>query len=56
MAGTLRKAGLIEYRHGNMTILNRQGLEAASCECYQVVGAAFTTLLPELVQGKDANC
>jgi len=36
-AGTLAQAGLIRYRRGNMAILDREGLEAASCECYRVV-------------------
>jgi CRP-like cAMP-binding protein len=50
VAGALRKAGLIEYRHGSMTILNRQGLESGSCECYRVVNEAFDTLVPELMR------
>ena len=36
-AGILRKAWLIRYWRGRMTILDRQGLESASCECYRVV-------------------
>ncbi len=35
VAGTLQKAGLITYRRGQVTIVDRQGLEAASCECYR---------------------
>jgi CRP-like cAMP-binding protein len=35
VAGALRKSRLIEYRYGRMTILDRTGLEAASCECYR---------------------
>lgn len=31
---TLKKAGLIDYRRGNITIINRTGLEDAACECY----------------------
>jgi CRP-like cAMP-binding protein len=34
VAGTLQKAGLIKYRHGHLTIVDREQLEAASCECY----------------------
>jgi CRP-like cAMP-binding protein len=34
VAGTLQKAGLITYQRGLVTILDRQNLEAASCECY----------------------
>ena len=35
VAGTLQKAGLIKYRHGRVTIVDRENLEAASCECYR---------------------
>jgi CRP-like cAMP-binding protein len=35
VAGTLQKAGLIKYRHGHVTIVDRGRLEAASCECYR---------------------
>lgn len=33
-AGALQRAGLLTYQHGRVTILDRRGLEAASCECY----------------------
>ena len=36
VAGTLQKAGLIAYRRGTVTILDRERLEAAACECYRV--------------------
>jgi Crp-like helix-turn-helix domain len=36
VAGTLQKAGLITYRRGHVTIVDRQALEQASCECYRV--------------------
>lgn len=36
-AGRLQKAGLISYKRGHITILDRQGLEDRVCECYQVV-------------------
>jgi CRP-like cAMP-binding protein len=36
-AGILQQAGLIKYVHGQVTILNRKGLEEASCECYAVI-------------------
>lgn len=45
VAATLQKAGLIRYHRGNMTILDRQGLEACSCECYQVVKQQYDRLL-----------
>jgi hypothetical protein len=40
-----QQAGLIRYVRGHITILDRQGLEAASCECYQVVKTEFDRLL-----------
>ena len=44
-AGLLRKAGLIRYARGRMTILDRSGLESASCECYGVIKREFDRLL-----------
>jgi CRP-like cAMP-binding protein len=47
VAGTLQKAGLIKYRHGHVSILDGENLEAASCECYR----AATTLLNSVTDG-----
>jgi CRP-like cAMP-binding protein len=44
VAGQLQAAGLIRYRHGWMTVVDRKGLEAASCECYAVMRAQFDRL------------
>lgn len=35
VAGLLQNAGLITYHRGHVTIVNREKLESASCECYQ---------------------
>lgn len=45
IAGRLQRAGLISYHRGQVRIRKRQGLEAASCECYGVVKAEFDRLL-----------
>jgi CRP-like cAMP-binding protein len=45
-AGKLQQAGLIQYRRGRISVLDRGGLEARSCECYQVVKTEFDRLLP----------
>lgn len=47
-AGNLQRAGLIEYQRGHITVLDRAGLEARSCECYAVVRKEFDRLLPEI--------
>jgi CRP-like cAMP-binding protein len=36
VAGTLQRAGLITYHRGRVTVLDREQLESASCECYRV--------------------
>ena len=35
--GALQKAGLIAHGRGNVTVVNRAGLEKASCECYRTI-------------------
>jgi len=47
-AGNLQRAGLIEYRRGRITVLDRPGLEKRSCECYGVVKREYDRLLPDL--------
>jgi CRP-like cAMP-binding protein len=43
-ASALREAGLIDYSRGRVLIINRKGLEKASCECYRIVKADFDAL------------
>ena len=45
-AGKLQQDGLIRYARGRISVLDRPGIEARSCECYQVVKAEFDRLLP----------
>jgi CRP-like cAMP-binding protein len=41
----LQRAGLIRYRRGNVTILDRRGLKRRSCECYDATKREFDRLL-----------
>jgi len=45
-AGRLHKAGLISYHRGHIAVLDREGIEARSCECYHVVRDEYDRLLP----------
>jgi CRP-like cAMP-binding protein len=47
VAGTLQRAGLIEYHRGHVNIVDREQLEAASCECYRTA----TNLLNGVTRG-----
>src|ERR1700693_4245406 len=42
----LQQAGLIRYARGHITVLDRDGLEKRSCECYAVVKKEYDRLLP----------
>lgn len=46
-AGRLQDAGIINYRRGHITVLERAGLDSRVCECYGVVKREFDRLLPE---------
>jgi CRP-like cAMP-binding protein len=47
-AGKLQRAGLIRYRRGHLTVLERSGLEAGACECYAVVKKEIGRLLSDV--------
>ena len=51
VAGTLQRAGLITYHRGRVTILDREKLESASCECYR----AATDLLRAVTDGRGRH-
>ena len=50
VAGTLQKAGLINYHRGHVTIVDREKLESASCECYR----AATDLLKNVTRSPNS--
>jgi CRP-like cAMP-binding protein len=45
-AGKLQEAGLIHYSRGHIQVLDRRGVEARVCECYEVVRRECDRLLP----------
>jgi CRP-like cAMP-binding protein len=42
----LQKSGLIRYARGHISVLDREGLEKRTCECYAVVKKEYDRLLP----------
>jgi CRP-like cAMP-binding protein len=45
----LQKLGLIRYARGHISVLDRPGLEARTCECYAVVKREYDRLLPDVI-------
>jgi CRP-like cAMP-binding protein len=54
-ARELQKAGLIQYSHGHIAVLDRRRLEARVCECYAVVKREYGRLLSEYPQAEVAS-
>src|SRR5579859_1439721 len=46
--GMLKRAGFIRYVRGKLTIVDRAGLESASCDCYQAIIRVYASLLPDV--------
>ena len=53
--GLLKSAGLIDYKRGRVTIVDRLGLEEASCECYAAVKRTFDDLFDKNTAGEVAG-
>lgn len=53
VAGNLQRAGVIRYRRGHISVLERSGLEAGTCECYAVVKKEFARLLSDVRHRQD---
>jgi CRP-like cAMP-binding protein len=55
VAGRLQRAGVIRYRRGHISVLERSGLEAGACECYAVVKKELARLLSDVRYRQDAS-
>ena len=55
VAHQLQRAGMIDYRLGKVTVLDRKGLEDTSCECYAAIRAYFDRLLERLSPSLEAG-
>jgi CRP-like cAMP-binding protein len=51
-AGILQRAGLIRYARGHVTIVDRAGLEAVSCECYSVIRSELARVVEPAPQAR----
>jgi CRP-like cAMP-binding protein len=54
-AGALQRAGLIRYRRGNVTIIDRRGLLDRACECYAISKKEFDRLLDHRTMRKPRS-
>jgi CRP-like cAMP-binding protein len=54
-AGNLQRAGLISYRRGHITVLDRAGLERHACECYEVVRKEMHRLLDDKGEARKVS-
>jgi CRP-like cAMP-binding protein len=44
-AGLLQQEGLIEYSRGDLRVLDRAGLEAAACDCYEIDRQSYAEMI-----------
>ncbi|MFM0070217.1 Crp/Fnr family transcriptional regulator [Paraburkholderia sediminicola] len=54
-SGKLCEADLIHHSRGHVRILDRTGLEARSCECYEIVRREFDRLLPRRITAMEVT-
>jgi len=51
-AGQLQDLGIISYSRGSVVIRDREALEKAACECYEVVASEYERLIGPLPKKK----
>jgi CRP-like cAMP-binding protein len=55
-AGNLQRLGLVRNSRGQVTVIDRAGLESRSCECYRVVRREYDRLLPVATLSEKPGC
>jgi CRP-like cAMP-binding protein len=55
VAGKLQKAGLIKYHRGQLTIVDREELEAAACECYRTAANLLAAVVRQADERDETN-
>jgi CRP-like cAMP-binding protein len=50
VAGALQRSGFIEYRRGQIKILDRKSLEMAACDCYKVIKGLYDGLYKDVAE------
>ena len=55
IAGMLAKAGIIRYQRGIVSIVNREQLEEASCECYRIINKEYARLFEANGNGNGSH-
>jgi CRP-like cAMP-binding protein len=53
-AGRLQQSGLIKYRRGHISVMDRHRLEERACECYAVVRTELNRLLGDALYHREA--
>ena len=54
-ASVLKKAGLIDYQRGRITIVDRPGLEAVACECYELISDEYERSTGALLRRRPSD-
>ena len=55
-ASAMHRSGLIEYKRGELTVLDRPGLEAAACSCYHADQQSYAAVLGNSIGAPDQRC
>jgi hypothetical protein len=55
VAQSFQGRGLLIYRRGEIIIVNRRGLEAASCSCYHAIESSYQRLLPHKHRAREGR-